>query len=133
MAQEDDLPTLSKREQQIMDCIYQQGKATAKDVHQSIPDAPSYSAVRALLRILLDKGHLRYEKEGLRYVYSPTRTKKTAGVPALRRVVNTFFEGSMEKTVAALIKVSGKPLSKEQFDRLQGLINDAKKQTRKKS
>lgn len=132
MAQEDDLPSLSKRERQIMDCIYKQSKATASDVHRGIPDAPSYSAVRALLRILVEKGHIRYEKEGLRYVYFPTRTKKTAGVPALRRVVNTFFEGSMEKTVAALMKVSGKPISKEQLDNLQLLIDQAKKPARKK-
>lgn len=126
----DKLPILSKREQQIMECIYTQGKATADEVHRGIPDAPSYSAVRALLRILVDKGHVRYEKEGPRYVYFPTRSRKSAGGPALKRVMNTFFEGSIEKTVAALMNVHDKSPSNDQLDQLQRLIDQARKQGR---
>lgn len=128
----DTLPVLSKREQQIMDCIYTKGKATADEVHRGIPDAPSYSAVRALLRVLVDKGHLRFEKSGPRYVYFPTRSKKSASGPALKRVVNTFFEGSMEKTVAALMNLHENSLSNEQLDQLQGMIDQARKQRREK-
>jgi predicted transcriptional regulator len=126
-----DHPVLSKREQQIMDCIYARGKATADEVQRCIADAPSYSSIRALLRILVDKGHVRYEKEGPRYVYYPTRSRRTAGGQALKRVVNTFFEGSIEKTVAALIDVSGNPLSPEHLEKLQALIDQARKQGRR--
>ncbi len=123
---------LSKREQQIMDCIYAQGKATADDVRRSIADAPSYSSVRALLRILVDKGHVRYEKVGPRYVYYPTRSRRSASGQALKRVVNTFFEGSIEKTVAALMDVSGDLPTTEHLARLQKLIDRAKKQGRRR-
>ena len=125
MAQSD-APRLSKREQQIMDCIYRLGQATGGEVLNGIPDAPSYSAIRALLRILVDKGHLRIEQDGQRYIYYPTKSKTAAGGPALKRVMNTFFEGSMEKTVAALMKISGSRLSSEQLDHLQDLIDQAK-------
>ena len=125
------IPGLSKREQQIMDCVYKLGKATGGEIRNGIPDAPSYSAVRALLRILVEKGHLRHKQNGQRYVYFPTRSKSAAGGPALKRVMNTFFEGSMEKTVAALLKVSGPKLSSEQLDHLQSLIDQAKTKERK--
>ena len=122
-----ELSLLSKREQQIMDFIYANGKATGSDVHKGIPDAPSYSAIRALLRVLIDKGHLRHEKDGPRYVYHPTTSRQAVAVPALKRVVNTFFEGSVEKAVAALMNVNGKSPSNEQLDQLQGLIDSARK------
>ena len=118
-----ELSLLSKREQQIMDFIYSQGKGTAGEVHKGIPEAPSYSAVRALLRVLIDKGHLRYEKDGPRYVYYPVSSKKSVGGPALKRVVNTFFEGSFEKAVAALMDVNGKAPSNKELDQLQEMIN----------
>ncbi len=121
-----DVPGLSRREQQIMDCIYRRGEATVGEVRSEIPDAPSYSAVRALLRILVDKGHLRFEQDGQRYIYYPVQSKSAAGRPALRRVMNTFFEGSMEKTVAALLKVNGPRISNQQLDHLQALIDEAK-------
>ena len=118
-----ELSLLSKREQQIMDFIYSQEQASASEVHKGIPDAPSYSAVRALLRVLVDKGHLRHEKVGPRYVYYPTTPKKSVAAPALKRVVNTFFEGSIEKAVAALMNVNGKAPSDKELDNLQEMIN----------
>ncbi len=126
-----DLLVLSKREQQIMDYIYAKGQATAGEVQRGIADAPSYSAVRALLRILVEKDHLRFEKEGARYVYYPTRSKRSAGGPALKRVVNTFFEGSIQKTVAALMNVHDRQPSNDQLDELQKVIDQARRQGRK--
>ena len=124
---ENELSQLSKRERQIMDFIYAQGKATAGEVHKGITEPPSYSAVRALLRILIDKGQLRHEKDGPRYVYYPTSSRKSVAVPALKRVVNTFFEGSVEKAVTALMNVNGNMPTNEQLDKLQELINKARK------
>ncbi len=121
-----ELSLLSKREQQIMDFIYAQGRATAGEVHKGIPEPPSYSAVRALLRVLVDKGQLRHEKDGPRYVYYPTSSKKTVGAPALKRVVNTFFEGSFGKAVAALMDVNGESPTSEELDQLQSLIDKAR-------
>ncbi|HET7040109.1 MAG TPA: BlaI/MecI/CopY family transcriptional regulator, partial [Gemmatimonadales bacterium] len=89
-----DRSALSRRERQIMDAIYQMGEATAQDVLDHLPDPPSYSAVRALLRILEDKGHLRHRSEGQRYVYLPTVSRDRARVSALRQLVRTFFDGS---------------------------------------
>jgi len=117
---------LSKRESQIMEVIYASGKATANDVHENIDDAPSYSTIRALLRILLDKGHLKYEKEGLRYVYYPTCPREVASSSALKKIITTFFEGSIEKTVAALLDNSDKQLSKAQLDAMAEMIDQAR-------
>src|ERR687891_642687 len=94
---------LSRRERQIMDVIYERGQATAAEVAESMPDPPSYSAVRALLRILEEKGHLRHEQQGLRYLFIPTVRRGNARRSALKAVVRTFFNGSVEETVAALL------------------------------
>ena len=118
---------LSKRESQIMEVIYKAGRATASDVHTSIDDAPSYSSIRALMRILVDKGHLKYKKEGARYIYSSTRSVQAASNSALKNIITTFFEGSVEKTVAALLEGSDKQLSKKQLDEMQLLIDQARK------
>lgn len=119
---------LSRRERQIMDVIYQRGQATAAEVAEAIPDPPSYSAVRALLRILEEKGFLRHEQQGLRYVFIPTVARDRARRSALKGLVKTFFDGSVEQTVAALI--GNQKLSREELERLSKLIEQARKEGR---
>ena len=116
---------LSRRERQIMDIIYQQGQASVADVLENLPDAPSYSTVRALLRILEEKGHLTHQKDGPRYIYRPTQPRHQAGQFALKQVVQTFFDRSIERTVAAL--VADAEVSEEELERLSQLIERAKK------
>ena len=118
---------LSRRERQIMDAIYARGQATAAEVHEGLPDPPSYSAVRALLRVLEDKGHLTHTKRGARYLYRPTVPPQRAARSALKRVLKTFFDGSAERVVAALLDVSDTQLSPEELERLAELIDQAKK------
>jgi predicted transcriptional regulator len=120
----------SRRERQIMDIVYARGEASAADVHAALPDAPSYSAVRALLAILVDKGHLKHRTEKGRYIYSPTRRRTKVGRSALRRVLDTFFEGSLEKAVAALLQGADANLSQEELHRLGKLIEQARKEGR---
>jgi len=115
---------LSRRERQIMDVLYRRGRATAAEVRQDMPEAPGYSAVRAMLRVLEEKGHVRHEEESLRYVFLPIASRAQARRSAVKHLVETFFEGSTERAVAALL--DGK-LSKEELDRLAGLIDSAKK------
>ena len=122
--------TLSRRERQIMDIVYAQGEASASGVHAALPDPPSYSAVRALLAILVNKGHLKHRSERGRYIYVPTRRRAQVGRSALRRVLDTFFEGSLEKAVAALLQGSDVHLSQEALQRLGQLIQQARKEGR---
>jgi predicted transcriptional regulator len=124
------LTNLSRRERQIMDVIYREGQATATEVLAAMPDPPSYSAVRAMLRVLENKGHLRHVPDGTRYVYRPTLTRDRAGKPALANVLETFFDGSTEKAVAALLDLSRSELSPEALDRLSGLIEQARTEGR---
>jgi predicted transcriptional regulator len=119
---------LSRRERQIMDILYQRGRASASEIHQALPDAPTYSAVRAKLRVLEEKGHVRHEEESLRYVYIPTLARDTARRSALRHLLSTFFENSVEDTVAALVDLSATRLSREELDRISSLIDEAKKE-----
>lgn len=121
---------LSRRERQIMDVIYRLGRATAAEVHDALPDRPSYSTIRALLRVLETKGHLRHVEDGPRYVYSPTVPRERARESALRQVVTTFFDGSTEAAVAALLDISAARLSDTELNRLAGLIAQAKKEGR---
>ena len=116
---------LSRRERQIMNIIYQRGSASVADVLAELPDAPSYSTVRALLRILEEKGHLTHEKDGPRYIYRSTQPRHEAGRSALKQIVQTFFDKSVEKTIAAL--VSDAEISDGDLDRLSQLIEQAKK------
>jgi predicted transcriptional regulator len=118
---------LSRRERQIMDVIYREGRATAAEVQAQLPDPPSYSAVRAMLRILEDKGHLRHQQDGPRYVYMPTITRDRAKRSALRHLVTTFFDGSVEQVVATLLEGSASEMSEEELTRLARLI-EAKKE-----
>ena len=109
-----------------MDVVYQRGRASAAEIHEALPDRPSYSAVRAKLRVLEEKGHVRHQEEALRYVYVPTMARETARRSALRHLVSTFFEGSVEETVAALLDLSAANLSAEDLDRITRLIEQAK-------
>jgi predicted transcriptional regulator len=118
----------SRRERQIMDILYRRGRATAGEIHEALPDAPTYSAVRAKLRVLEEKGHVRHEEESLRYVYVPTVGRETARRSALRHLVSTFFEGSVEQAVAALVDLSVSQLSPEELDRISRLIEEARKE-----
>ncbi|HEY0241363.1 MAG TPA: BlaI/MecI/CopY family transcriptional regulator [Gemmatimonadaceae bacterium] len=123
-----DKDTLSRRERQIMDVLYRMGSATAAEVQDNIPEAPSYSAVRALLRILVDKGHIRHSYDGPRYVYSPIVSRPVAQKSALRQLVKTFFDGSTSNAVAALLDMSGKDLSDAELDRLAKIVEQAKQE-----
>jgi predicted transcriptional regulator len=122
--------SLSRRERQIMEVVYRLGRATAADVQDSLPDPPSYSTIRALLRVLEDKGHLRHEQDGPRYVFLPTLPRDKARRSALRQLVHTFFEGSTAQAVAALLGEPGARLTDEDLDRLSRLIDQARKEGR---
>lgn len=121
---------LSRRERQIMDVIYSQGRATALEVIERLPDPPSYSAIRALLGILERKGHLSHVKDGAKYVYLPTQPRQRAAQSAIKRLLTTFFDNSAEKAVAALLDSSDTKISDEELDRLGKLIRKAKKENR---
>jgi predicted transcriptional regulator len=120
---------LSRRERQIMDVIYRHGRVTAAEVLAELPDPPGYSAVRAMLRLLEDKGHVRHEQDGPRYVYLPTVTRDKARRSAMRHLVRTFFDGSTEDAVAALLQ-SDNGMSEDELSRLSKLIDGAKKEGR---
>ena len=121
---------LSRRERQIMDIIYRLETATANEVMQLLPEPPSYSAVRAMLRILEEKGHIRHIQDGPRYVYSSTVAPEKASRSALRHVMSTFFEGSAAQAMAALLDEAAAELSAEDLDRLSHLIEIAKTEGR---
>jgi predicted transcriptional regulator len=116
---------LSRRERQILDILYQRGSATAADVQAALPEPPSYSAVRALLRILEEKGHVRHDQDGPRYVYLPTVARDNAQRSALRHILQTFFDGSAEQAISALLDDTSK-LSDVELDRLARLIDQAR-------
>ncbi len=114
---------LGKRERQIMEIVYRRGRASASEVLADLPDPPTYSTVRAMLRYLEDKGHLRHEQDGPRYVYLPTAPAGEVRSSALSHVVRTFFDGSVSSAVATLLE--SKPLSREEYDRLSRLLDQA--------
>jgi predicted transcriptional regulator len=118
---------LSRRERQIVDILYAQGRATAAEVQGALPDPPSYSAVRAMLRILEEKGHVRHEQDGPRYVYLPTIARENAKRSALRHMLQTFFDGSAEQAISALLDDSSARLSDGELDRLARLIDQARR------
>jgi predicted transcriptional regulator len=119
---------LSRRERQIMDILYQRGKASASEVREAMPDAPGYSAVRAMLRVLEAKGHVKHVEEGLKYVYVPVVAREKAKRSAVKHVLDTFFSGSPEQIVAALLDVSSERLTHEELDRMADLIEKAKRE-----
>jgi BlaI family penicillinase repressor len=117
---------LSRRERQIMDILYQRGRATGAEVLEALPDAPTYSAVRAKLRVLEEKGHIRHEEESLRYVYVPVMARDAARKSALRHMVATFFAGSVEDTVAALLDLNAAKLEAADLERISQMIESAR-------
>ena len=119
---------LSRRERQIMDILYQRGKASASDVREAMEAAPGYSAVRAMLRVLEEKGHVKHQAEGLKYVYVPVVARDKAKRSAVKHVMETFFNGSAEQIVAALLDVSSTRLTREELDRMSAMIEQAKKE-----
>jgi predicted transcriptional regulator len=121
---------LSRRERQIMDVVYRLGKSSVTEVLERLPDPPSYSAVRALMRILEEKGHLSHEQDGPRYVYLPTVPRDAAQASALSHLVRTFFGGSAEAAVAALLDLPEHGMSEGELARLSHLIDDARGQGR---
>ena len=121
---------LSRRERQIMEIVYRLGEATAAQILEQIEDPPSYSAIRALLRILVDKNHLQHREDGPRYVYSPTVPRRKARARALSQLVDTFFDGSALKAASALLGSSERQLSDEELDELRGMIDAARKRGR---
>jgi predicted transcriptional regulator len=123
-------PPLTRREREIMDILYQKGRATAQEVLERLADPPSYSAVRALLRLLEERGHVRHSQEGQRYVYMATVPRNEARRGALAHVVRTFFDGSVEQAVATLVESSKKKLTRDELTRLSELIDKAKREGR---
>jgi BlaI family transcriptional regulator, penicillinase repressor len=119
---------LTRRERQIMDILYRRGRATAAEVMADLSGQPSYSTVRTQLRVLEEKGHVRHEEQGLRYVYMPALPRHAARKSALRHLVDTFFDGSAEKTVAALLGGEGARLSEDELNRIADLIARARKE-----
>jgi BlaI family penicillinase repressor len=121
---------LTRRERQIMDVLHAREQATAAEVLAALPDPPGYSAVRALLRILEEKGHIRHRREGARYVYLPRVSRENARRSALKRVVSTFFQGSVTQAMAALLETSDTQLSDADLTKLQQIIQQARKEGR---
>jgi predicted transcriptional regulator len=119
---------LSRRERQIIDILYRRGKATAAEVMEDLPGDSSYSTVRTQLRVLEEKGHVRHEQDGQRYVYSPAAPRGTVRRSALKHLVETFYEGSVEQAVAALLGGEGARLTEDQLDRIEDLIRKARKE-----
>jgi predicted transcriptional regulator len=122
------LAGLSRRERQIMEILYRSGKASAGEVREAMPDAPGYSAVRAMMRVLEEKGHVRHQAEGLKYVYAPTVARDKAKRSALKQLVDTFFAGSPEQAVAALLDVSAARLTPAELDRMAEMIERARRE-----
>ena len=119
---------LSRRERQIIDILYRRGRATAAEVMEDLPGHPSYSTVRTQLRVLEEKGHVRHEDDGKRYVYSPAAPRGTVRRSALKHLIETFYEGSVEQAVAALLGGEGARLTEDQLDRIEDLIRKARKE-----
>jgi BlaI family transcriptional regulator, penicillinase repressor len=125
-------PHLSRRERQIMDILHRRGRATVADVMTELTGEPAYSTVRAQLRVLEEKGHVRHEEEQLRYVYLPAQSRRTASRSALKHVIDTFFQGSPEQVVEALLGKDGSAISREELDRIADLVERAKRESRRR-
>ena len=122
------LAGLSRREREIMEILYRRGKASVSEVREGMEDAPSYSAVRAMMRVLEDKGHAKHQEEGLKYVYVPVVAREKAKRSALKNLVDTFFSDAPEQVVAALLDVSSRRLTSEELDRMSQMIEKARKE-----
>jgi predicted transcriptional regulator len=128
--QQQPLARLSRRERQIMDIVYRLGRASAADIHAALPDAPTYTTVRGLLRIMVEKGHVRHEREGRRYVYAPSTPRPAAGASSIMHVVKTFFSDSPADAMAALLGSDRKRISDAELSRLAALVEEARRQRR---
>jgi predicted transcriptional regulator len=124
------MTTLSRRERQILDILYSRGRATAAEIQAALPDAPSNSATRTLLRILEEKGHILHESDGPRFVFLPRVSRQKARTVALKHVLATFFDGSAAEAAAALVDGSAARMSAQELDRLQALIQRARQEKR---
>ena len=124
-------PALARRERQIMDVIYRLGRASAADVHAALPDAPTYTTVRGLLRVLVEKGHVRHEREGRRYVYLPSTPRPTAGASSITHCVKTFFAGLPADAMAALLGSQKDGISDTELARLAALVAKARQNKRR--
>jgi predicted transcriptional regulator len=124
------LDRLTRRERDIMNALFRLGRATAAEIMAAMPSPPGYSTVRTQLRVLEDKGHVRHEEHGLRYVYLPTVPRRSAARSAMRHIVDTFFEGSSGKAVAALLRGEGPRISDEELDRIADLVKQARSERR---
>jgi predicted transcriptional regulator len=122
------LTGLSRRERQIMEILYRGGKASVSEVMEGMDDAPGYSAVRAMMRVLEDKGHIKHRAEGLKYVYVPVVTREKAKRSAVKHLLDTFFSEAPDQVVAALLDVSSNRLTKEELDRMAAMIEKARKE-----
>jgi predicted transcriptional regulator len=122
------LTGLSRRERQIMEILYRRGKASVSEVKDGMEDAPGYSAVRAMMRVLEDKGHVRHQAEGLKYVYVPVVTREKAKRSAMKQLLDTFFSDAPEQVVAAFLDVSSNRLTKDELDRMLAMIEKARKE-----
>ncbi|MEJ2184470.1 MAG: BlaI/MecI/CopY family transcriptional regulator [Gemmatimonadota bacterium] len=123
-------PHLSRRERQIMDVVYRLGAVTVSDVLNELPEAPGYSAVRAMLRKLEEKGHLKHAVDGPRYVYTATRPRDEVGESAMRRLIRTFFDGSASRTVAAILDAHAADLTPDELETLGRMIEQARRRGR---
>lgn len=121
---------LTRRERQIMDIIYGAGRATAKEIEEQMQDAPAHATVRTLLRVLLNKGHLKHRKEGRAFVYEPKTPADNAARGALLRLVDVFFAGSVERAVSGLLGIQGKSPSPEELNRMEQMIREARSKKR---
>ena len=117
---------LTRRERQIMDVLYATNEASASEIQDNIPDSPSYSAVRALIRKLMDKGHVEYRQDGAKYVYRPVLPKQEAKRGAVQRLIDTFFDGSPGEAVVNLLGEEGKALSADDIDQIESMLNKLK-------
>jgi BlaI family penicillinase repressor len=119
---------LSRRERQIMDILYGRGKSSASEVREAMPNAPGYSAVRAMLRVLEEKGHVKHEVDGVKYVFAPTVPRDKAKRSAVKHLLDTFFNDSPEQVVAALLDISSTRMTPEELDRMAKMIEKARKE-----
>jgi len=120
------LPALSRRERQVMDILLRKGEATAAEVMSDLPDPPTYSSVRSILKILVEKGHATFREEGLRYVYLPAANTTELREEALKHLIRTFFDGSVDQTIAAVLKISDAKLGDDEIARIQDRIRKAR-------
>jgi predicted transcriptional regulator len=123
-----ELPALSRRERQIMDAVYALGSAAATEVRESLPTPPSLTAVRTMLTILVEKGHLKFRQEGARFIYEPVVPREQMARTMMDQVLRTFFDGSVERVVANLVDREDSALTDQDFDRLQAIIDAARRQ-----